>query len=380
MSRRWAKPPYKPSVMLWAGAACVGAAVLAALVVAAGNVRAHFGPATPPPVAAAAGLVCDTPAYDFGPVGRSAAATLRHEFVLTNTGDCPVSILKHATSCNCTVPAIPTEPVAPGASIRIPVKADFSDRAGPHSTSILLATSDAHNPQLRLTLRALTKVPAVLSQESIDFGPVRLGERQARVVRLDQGTDERPFRVLKVTASDPRIEVRRAPLPGQTAAALEGGPGDFVVSVAAPPGGGGADLAPVRADVTFLTDLADEPERKLTVSAVPRTSITAAPTAVLFPADSSGAEVVGTVRVATDRAGADVRAELVWESDGPNPFSIRDRHAVPGKGGSAVDLAVVCARPADDRLRRGVLRITVGDEYADVPVVAIGRRAAGRQP
>jgi len=51
--------------------------------------------------------------YDFGNVNENSGKIV-HEFVYTNTGDSPVSILRAKASCGCTVPRYSRKPVMPG--------------------------------------------------------------------------------------------------------------------------------------------------------------------------------------------------------------------------------------------------------------------------
>ena len=51
--------------------------------------------------------------YDFGNVKEDAGKVV-HEFVYTNTGDSPVSILRAKASCGCTAPQYSRKPVMPG--------------------------------------------------------------------------------------------------------------------------------------------------------------------------------------------------------------------------------------------------------------------------
>ena len=63
--------------------------------------------------AAAPVISFDSTTYDFGNI-KEAAGPVSHDFVITNTGDAPLIIISATTSCGCTTPEIPKEPIKPG--------------------------------------------------------------------------------------------------------------------------------------------------------------------------------------------------------------------------------------------------------------------------
>lgn len=57
--------------------------------------------------------------HDFGKVKHNAPAT--YEFEITNTSDKPVVIANATSSCGCTVPEKPKEPILPGKTAKVKV-------------------------------------------------------------------------------------------------------------------------------------------------------------------------------------------------------------------------------------------------------------------
>lgn len=57
--------------------------------------------------------------YDFGQIEKGSPVSYNFEF--RNTGNAPLLVSNVKTSCGCTVPAYPKEPIAPGASETIKV-------------------------------------------------------------------------------------------------------------------------------------------------------------------------------------------------------------------------------------------------------------------
>ncbi len=58
--------------------------------------------------------------FDFGTIDNG--TNVEHVFKFTNTGDAPLVIVGAKSSCGCTVPSYPKEPVAPGETAELLVK------------------------------------------------------------------------------------------------------------------------------------------------------------------------------------------------------------------------------------------------------------------
>ena len=66
-------------------------------------------------------------------------------FEFTNTGDAPLIIKNAKSSCGCTVPEWPKEPIAPGAKGTIRVKYD-TNRPGPINKSVTITSNAINEP------------------------------------------------------------------------------------------------------------------------------------------------------------------------------------------------------------------------------------------
>lgn len=73
------------------------------------------------------------------------------EFVFTNTGDAPLIIKSVKSSCGCTVPSKPDEPILPGKSDKIVVK--YNMNPGPISKTITVETNAVNKPNGVIPLR-----------------------------------------------------------------------------------------------------------------------------------------------------------------------------------------------------------------------------------
>ncbi|MDE6115006.1 MAG: DUF1573 domain-containing protein [Muribaculum sp.] len=101
-------------------------------------------------LAATPGIAFDSAVHDFGNV-KEAAGPVSHDFVITNTGDAPLIIISATTSCGCTTPVIPKEPIKPGASAKMKVTFDPLGRPGEFEKNIKVKTNiKGKRPTLKL--------------------------------------------------------------------------------------------------------------------------------------------------------------------------------------------------------------------------------------
>ena len=97
-----------------------------------------------------AGMVFVTETIDYGTVAYNSDG--RREFIFTNNGNKPLIITNVQSTCGCTVPTYPKEPIAPGAKGVIGVKYDTS-RAGQALTKTVTLTTNAVEPSRTLTIK-----------------------------------------------------------------------------------------------------------------------------------------------------------------------------------------------------------------------------------
>jgi hypothetical protein len=77
--------------------------------------------------------------YDFGKVKEG--AIVEHGFVFTNTGKEPLIIGDAKSTCGCTVPEYPKEPIAPGARGVLKVRFDTKGKEGFQSKPVTVTTN-----------------------------------------------------------------------------------------------------------------------------------------------------------------------------------------------------------------------------------------------
>ena len=87
---------------------------------------------------------------DYGKISRGSDGVRVFEF--TNTGDAPLVITNVRSSCGCTIPNKPEEPILPGQTGQIEVKYDTNRAAGPFRKAITVS-SNANSPTKILKIK-----------------------------------------------------------------------------------------------------------------------------------------------------------------------------------------------------------------------------------
>jgi hypothetical protein len=87
--------------------------------------------------------------HDYGQLEYAADGS--YEFILTNTGDAPLIVTNVRSTCGCTVPEWPRQPIEPGATEKIAVRYD-TRRTGPFTKSITVSTN-TEIADTRLTIK-----------------------------------------------------------------------------------------------------------------------------------------------------------------------------------------------------------------------------------
>lgn len=92
-----------------------------------------------PDSAAAARMEFTETEYRFGEVEEG--AVVRHTFAFTNSGDVPLLITDARSTCGCTVPSYPKEPIAPGASGSVEVVFNTAHKYGRQRKPVTLTAN-----------------------------------------------------------------------------------------------------------------------------------------------------------------------------------------------------------------------------------------------
>lgn len=81
-------------------------------------------------------LTLEEPVFDFGEINQG--DIVNHEYSFTNTGTAPLLILNATSSCGCTVPEWPKDPIPPGSKGSIRVKYDSANKEGDQSKLVTI--------------------------------------------------------------------------------------------------------------------------------------------------------------------------------------------------------------------------------------------------
>ena len=93
--------------------------------------------------------------HDFGEIAQG--TPVEHTFKFTNTGKAPLVIVDAKSSCGCTVPQYPREPIAPGESGEMLVKFNGSGKNQVSKTVTITANTEAGKETIKI--KAFVKSP-----------------------------------------------------------------------------------------------------------------------------------------------------------------------------------------------------------------------------
>ena len=94
----------------------------------------------------------DEPEFDFGTVNEG--DIVEHTFKFTNVGKVPLTILKCRSSCGCTVPEWPDEPIPPGGTSEIRAKFNTEGKGREQKKSITV-TANTYANDSKLVLKGV---------------------------------------------------------------------------------------------------------------------------------------------------------------------------------------------------------------------------------
>ncbi|MEE0975711.1 MAG: DUF1573 domain-containing protein [Muribaculaceae bacterium] len=93
-------------------------------------------------------ITFETKSHDFGTIKESDGVA-ECVFEFQNTGDEPLVLLDVRTSCGCTTPSYPRDPIAPGVKSKIKVSYNPAGRPGEFERTVKIFT----NAKKRITLK-----------------------------------------------------------------------------------------------------------------------------------------------------------------------------------------------------------------------------------
>lgn len=124
--------------------------------------------------------------YNFGSVPRG--SKVKHDFVMTNRLQEPITILNLRASCGCTSGKTAASIVQPGKTAVVEAHMDTRNFVGQKSTVLFvtLITAGGHEAEVRLGVTSNILSDVVLNPGSIDFGTVSRGQTPSQSLTIDR--------------------------------------------------------------------------------------------------------------------------------------------------------------------------------------------------
>ncbi len=111
----------------------------------------------------------ETTLHDYGDIELNSDGSF--EFIFTNTGNEPLILSKPRSSCGCTIPSWPKEPILPGESNVIKVTYN-TKKAGPFNKTVTVYSNAKGNSSvvLRIKGKVLSKPAEALPKKETNVG------------------------------------------------------------------------------------------------------------------------------------------------------------------------------------------------------------------
>jgi hypothetical protein len=93
--------------------------------------------------------------HDFGTIKDG--EVVKHTFIFTNTGKSPLVIESATSTCGCTVPEVPKEPIAPGAEGKIEVQFNSAGKAGQQVLKVISIKANTQPEITQVNIKANVK-------------------------------------------------------------------------------------------------------------------------------------------------------------------------------------------------------------------------------
>jgi hypothetical protein len=90
--------------------------------------------------------------HDFGSIKEG--EVVKHTFTFTNTGKSPLVIESASSTCGCTVPEVPKEPVAPGAEGKIEVQFNSAGKGGSQQMKVISIKANTQPEITQVNIKA----------------------------------------------------------------------------------------------------------------------------------------------------------------------------------------------------------------------------------
>ncbi|MBI3415983.1 MAG: DUF1573 domain-containing protein [Verrucomicrobia bacterium] len=142
--------------------------------------------------------------HDFGKV--TTTEPLRHDFIVTNTGNAVLQILEVKPGCGCTTAGTWDKEIQPGKTGRIPIQFNPANYSGPVTKSVTITCNDPAKSISSLQLKADIWKALDIQPTYVQFLPVEdEATNETRIVKITNRTDD-PLTLELQSASNPAFK------------------------------------------------------------------------------------------------------------------------------------------------------------------------------
>ncbi|ODU01007.1 MAG: hypothetical protein ABS79_02435 [Planctomycetes bacterium SCN 63-9] len=220
--------------------------------------------------------------HNFGSVPRG--AKVKHDFMLTNRLNEPITILNLRASCGCTSGRTTASIVQPGQTAVVEAHMDTRNFVGQKSTVLFvtLITAGGHEAEVRLGVTSNILSDVVLNPGSIDFGTVTRGQTPSQTLTVDR-IDAPGWKFEKMISASRVINAQLVETGRQ------GGSVSYLLTVSLKPG---APAGLVRDEIRLIGNDPQMPSVPVAVTAMIRGDLSASPSVLSMGevASASGAQ------------------------------------------------------------------------------------------
>jgi len=209
--------------------------------------------------------------FDFGKIKSS--EPVRHEYIVTNTGNAVLDILMVQPGCPGCTTALPWDrQVQPGQTGKIPIQFNPHGFSGPVSKSVTVSCNDPAQPSHILQFRASVWQPIDVQPSYLYFMPAEGEEtNETKVVRIVNNLDE-PLTLGPATCDNPAFKLELK--------TLQAGK-EFALHVSH---SGAISNGSPQGTITINTSSTNVPSVKVTTRVMPQPALAVSPLQIILPA------------------------------------------------------------------------------------------------
>ncbi len=143
--------------------------------------------------------------FNFGTVFQG--ETVRHTFIVSNSGDAPLTIDKVNSSCGCTAALVSAKVLAARATGELQTSFDSTRFRGDVSKTVYLYTNDPARPVAQLEIKGKVLTEVTLEPQLVNFGTVSTQRTAKTSIRL-VNRGPREVRLAGLETTSPELTAR----------------------------------------------------------------------------------------------------------------------------------------------------------------------------